>query len=174
MSFYDVGEQVHPVFFWAEPSSYDRLDALLLRKEPPKRCPVVFPVKTGMRAGDAISCNVWSERMVNVLRTCKATGWSSVPAHVTRQGKRIPGYRLVHVSGRGGRLDFKRSRASYSKEGLLQYDGVYMIEDEWDGSDMFLIPELCLAVFAVERVAKALLDARLTNVSVRPARERWM
>ena len=171
--FYEIGESALPLYWWAEPHPPERLTAWLTARRMRRECDVRFPIRTGRFQGDAVSFSVWSERIVNTLKETGASGWSSLPARVSRNGKSIKGYHLIHVSGRGGSLDTKRSRAFTDASGLLRHEGVFMVESEWDGSDLFLIPELGTMIFATERVALALRNAKLRNFSVTPAADVW-
>lgn len=46
----------------------------------------------------------------------------------------------------------------------MGYNYVFMDETQWDGSDVFAIPGLGIAMFVTERVKEAIDKAKLVNV----------
>ncbi len=166
MRFYQLGANVHPSYYWAE----TRPDAdewkLLLRRSPPRNGPK-YIIEFGSWPGDMIYNNVWSEKIIDVLKAEGATGFGSYPIKVIRLGNRIDGYRGVYVYGRGGAFDAKRSGAYETSTGLVYHNAVYMNESQWDGNDVFTISELGINIFLTERVAIPLMKLKLKNVSLR-------
>jgi hypothetical protein len=49
----------------------------------------------------------------------------------------------------------------------MKYDGLYIYESRWDGSDVFAIGQ-GVGMYVVERVAEALRKAKLKNVRIVP------
>jgi hypothetical protein len=166
LRFYEVQPHAHPTYFWSEahplPKDYVRL---LTSKTTPRRRPV-FRANTGRFKGDVIASIVWSRRLGNVLSESKATGVATYPVKVMRGRQQLDGYVALRVFGKGGPFDDKRGKATYWKDGSIwSYDGIYMDESQWDGSDVFTIPGLGIGIFIVERVVKELEKIKPTNVS---------
>jgi len=81
----------------------------------------------------------------------------------------------VAVLGKGGPFDPVRSNAQYEyrlredgKPTLMGMNGLYFDEEEWDGTDLFMIPDLGRSYIITERLAVAMQKAGLTNVEYRP------
>lgn len=150
----------------AEPFPED-LGDLVLGPDPPP-APVRFEIVRGSRPADIIGCAVWSERLISVLRECGATGFKPYEIELYRKGKPVPGYMGVLVLGRGGPLDEVRSDVERDETGkcIFGHSAVYMHEDQWDGSDVFVIPGLGIREFVTARVAEVLRKARLRNVQL--------
>lgn len=152
LRFYEIAPSGHPSYYWAEyPQPND------------KRTYKVMGVR---KRGDVVSDYVWSTRMVDVLRKCKATGYSASLVKVLRNSDELRDYMRIRVTGKGGPLDRERSRAiMWKDESIFTHDAVYMDAAKWDGSDLFKIPELGGRMFAVERVVNELKRIKPTNVS---------
>jgi hypothetical protein len=98
--------------------------------------------------------------MADVLEHCEATGVATYPVKVIRGRQQLNGYTALRVFGKGGPFDEKRSKATD-----ISYEGIYMDESQWDGSDVFTIPGLGIGIFILERVVKELEKIKPTNVS---------
>jgi hypothetical protein len=167
VTFYEIGEQAHPSYWWAEPDPYpdDMFKVFCGRGNPGKA--IRYVITHGRWPGHAVAFNAGSLEVVEVLKRCKAAGYATFPIEVWFHGtSRVPGYVGVRVFGRGGVFDRKRSGAEYHGDSLIAHRPVYMREEDWDGSDIFTIPGLGTAVFVVQRVAKELLKLKLKNVSL--------
>ena len=179
MDFYQINAGQGKQFYEGEFSPYPRdLGELILTPGPVPQNICVKVVRGG-RLGDRMfaAFGVVSRNFVDVLQACEATGYAACPirafaAH--RANENIPGCFLLKLLGRGGHLDLERSyRDPRDREiesrypnlrGSKRYIGIYMNDAEWDGSDVFAIPELGIAMFVVERVAQAIRKAKLRNV----------
>ena len=117
--------------------------------------------------------HVYSQRFLDVLAACQATGYTSFPMRVVRGDLEIPGYFGVKILGRGGPLDAERSGVVWLPGGTAKagLKAVYMKEEEWDGSDIFAIPGCGITMHVTERVAEAIRKARLTNIALIPNSE---
>jgi len=170
MYFYELrsGSHAHPHYYEAavDPFPSDVDPYLLSREAPP--AVVRYKVLRGRRAGDIISHGAWSDRLIEVLKSCSATGYRTHPVEIWKEREHISGYQGVRIIGRGGPLDEERSGVERSRSGgaILGHSAIYIFDDRWDGSDVFTIPGLGLCVFVVERVAAALRSARLKNVDL--------
>ena len=79
-------------------------------------------------------------------------------------------YSGVAFLGRGGPYDPVRSKAVYGKcmdtKGkpmIMNMDGLYFDDTQWDGSDLLTIDEFPCIPIVTERVAKAMKDAKVTS-----------
>lgn len=126
-------------------------------------------VVRGGRPGDAIfvTPNVVSERFVDVLKGCDATGYTTFPVRLVKNGDQVALFHGLKVYGRGGAFDPIRSNARLGSGGILfGHAAVFMDESGWDGSDVFFIPGKGVCLFVTERVGTAIKKAKLRNVSV--------
>lgn len=166
MKFFGVTSRRGPQYYNGEFSPYPDLSKLFLTPWLPS-C-VRVEIRTGTKPGDMMfsAFNVVSERFVAVLASCHATGYSTFPVEVRRSGQIIPGYYGLKLLGRGGPFDEVRSNVERSPDGeaIFGYSAVYMVEDQWDGSDVFAIPGLGIGLYVTERVAEGIRRAKLTNI----------
>lgn len=166
MRFYRLSAGQATVFYngdFAPP--YPNLTELFLGTSIQEELSVV--IRSGGRPGDMMfSCsNVVSDRLLDVLKGCSATGYQPFPVTVSA-GETNLAYWGLKLLGRGGPFDARRSEATYGPDGeaLFGYSCIYMDEDRWDGSDVFAIPGLGIGMFVTERVKEALEKAKLRNV----------
>lgn len=134
-------------------------------------------VVRGGRLGDMLfaAFNVVSPRFVDVLRANQATGFGTAEVVLMKGDEILATYYVLKLSGRGGPFDPVRSHARYGPDGpsgaIFDYDGIYMNESNWDGSDVFAIPGLGIGIYVVERIAEAIRKAKLKNVVLTPSEE---
>ncbi|MBN2590910.1 MAG: hypothetical protein JXA96_13680 [Sedimentisphaerales bacterium] len=88
-------------------------------------------------------------------------------------GTEIPfQYHGIAVTGKGGPLDTRKSKARYRKfEGekfIMGLHGFYFYEDRWDGSDIFYLDDCPGACIITEKVVKAMKKAKVTNCEYTP------
>jgi hypothetical protein len=140
------------------------------------------PIEVGRAMGSAEPGDViWtthaipiiiSDSVVNLLRTHGFTGWSLYPVAVrNKQGKTVPGYSGLAVTGRCGDIDFSMS----VKIPRIRPAGIFPVlkgllfdPASWDGSDFFMPARRSGHVFVVEKVKKAFEKAKIRNVSFEP------
>jgi len=168
LDFYSVGAAHAVRFFSAYFTQYEEYvpEVILGPDLPSDLC---INVVSGTQAGDIIyaAFPVFSKRFVDVLRDCQATGYRACAIRVERKGELIPDYFLLKLTGRGGPLDEQRSEFVRDPSGaFLSREAVYMDESKWDGSDVFAIPGMDIAMYVVERIADALSSAELRNVQL--------
>jgi len=170
MLFFDVSAKQGTQFFQGEWDPYpDDLHAVYLGAERPQ--PMHVKIRTGTRPGDMIFAtpNVISERFLTMLRDCDATGYTTFPVALIKAGDCVANFFGLRVYGRGGSFDEARSKAYHGTAGALDgYDGIYMDESRWDGSDVFFIPGVGVSLYVTERVAEAIKKAKLVNVQLTP------
>lgn len=167
-AFYQVCEQAHPTYWWAEPHpAPSDWEALFRTRVIPKVRLPQWVVAFGRHRGHAVASRIWDSVVTDAMRNCNATGFLAYPIRVIHKNKHVPGFEAVSVHGVGGGLDVKRSKATFFEGGVVfKYSGIYMKEEAWDGSDVFCIPELGLSVFVVEHVARRLLELKLKNLDI--------
>lgn len=113
--------------------------------------------------GDWLSYSVWSDRFIQALENVRATGFTPYRIKVTLKGKLIPGYSGYRISGRGNPID--KPRSNWKQKGTLEaYRGLWMLNDEWDGSDVFAIPNMGISVYLSARVAEMLLHTTWSGI----------
>ena len=169
LKFFEICPNAHPTFHWAEypdpmPTSSEVRELFWGTRDP--LAPPIYRVRGVRKCGDLISSYVWSRRMCEALARCAATGYSAYPVTVLKGHQELLGYAGIRIFGVGGPFDAGRSWAKYGPAGgLIGHEAVYMDEEQWDGSDLFTIPGLGGAIFAVERVVKELQKLKPTNVT---------
>jgi hypothetical protein len=166
--FYNVMPKQGTQFYDGEWSPYPK-DALALHTLAEVPPDLHVKIVRGVRPGDAIFAtgNVVSERFVGVLRECQATGFDVFPVPLIKKGIVVASFLGLRVLGRGGHFDPVRSNADMKEGGVaFGHSAVYMDESQWDGSDVFFIPGLGVALFVTERVAKVMKRANLLNVKL--------
>jgi hypothetical protein len=170
MVFYEILGNQGAQFYDGEFSPYPMdLAAFVLDAKKPVGTSV--KVVRGVRPGDMMfaAFNVVSDRLVDVLEAEAATGYRTHPIEVYNAkagGASIPGYWLLCPTGRGGPMDPVAMQVVWQRPGgaISNYNGIYMDEDKWDGSDVFAIPGLGIGIYVVERLALAMRKAKLRNV----------
>jgi hypothetical protein len=143
------------------------------------------PLKLGAYRGGQATDFLWSgliplvciiDRVVEILRTNKITGWSTYPVEVYgRNGEHLPGYHGFSVTGNDCRRDRSRSeilsrQAVPGGEPFDVYKGLYFYEDDWDGSDIFVVHKYG-GIVVTEKVNRLLKRSKVTNVKMTPLTE---
>ncbi|MFA4873013.1 MAG: hypothetical protein WC659_03705 [Patescibacteria group bacterium] len=137
--------------------------------------PVIFGHNGGTRPKDFMSANppilLISDRVVEVLKKGRFTGWSTFPARVfNKKREEVSGYSGLVVTGKCGPIDDSKSEwvqvpASEKYGSYRARYGYYFDLKMWDGSDIFLAEGTGVR-FVTERVAEALESAKLTNLEL--------
>ena len=136
------------------------VDEFFLKPERPTRVPT-YRIRSGARRPHLLGTGVWSAELVDALLSADITGFDTHPVKVLRGRRELEGFIGVRVFGRGGHMDFERSEVRQVSPGLRYHKHVFMNEGEWDGSDVFLIPELGYCVFVTRRFVGAIKDRSL-------------
>lgn len=155
-------------------------DAIVWGLEPLPQ-PAVFDHVEGERLPDLFGIAravAVSPRLAGLLTDLEATGYSLQPVTIQHPvvGARIEGYGLLTVHGRGGALDEARMQPMQKSEtAIMNCNGFYIYEDQWDGSDVFCIEGLGTSVWVTERIAKALMKVKpkLRNVYLTINTDPW-
>lgn len=120
---------------------------------------------------------VISKSMVKLLSAHGFTGWGTYAVKVRdRDGKIIPGYFGLAVTGRAGKSDLLRGKVIKKPPkvpGGAPYEvlkGEYFKDDFWDGSD-FCIMGQGGSPIVTRRVVDALKKAKIRNVEFMPLPE---
>ena len=118
-----------------------------------------------------------SDRVTSVLADNGFTGWTTYPVAIyDDRGDAIPGYHGLAVTGRCGPIDERLSPvvtlppAVPEGEAQPHRIGLRFHPETWDGSDVFT-PEGTAHVFVAQRVRDALVEAKVTNMTLRPLTE---
>jgi hypothetical protein len=111
------------------------------------------------------------ERVVDVLRSSGATGWSTYPVSVLdKEGTAASGYHGLSVIGRCQSifLDAAHSKLVYVDYPMglgPKYRGLHVMKDTWDGSDIFTCADgQTDFIIVTEKVHTAFLKANVKNV----------
>ncbi len=170
LRFFEIHWHAHPSYWWANPPDVEDWLALAQGSYRPRRT-LLYRVQGGYLRGDVIQELVWSAKLTRILKELRATGYDNYHVRVLHKSRPISGYYGIAVRGRGGEFDARGSEATYVEHQLNSYKRIRMKENDWDGSDVFMVPGLGLSVFVVERIAVALKEIRLRNVSIKAAEE---
>lgn len=167
MSFYELRAKQGRQYYQGNPAPWPKdLAEVFLGPSVPRDLHIA--IRVGVKPGDLIfgaPCIV-SRRLLGVLVSCQATGYEAFPVDVRKGDIIIPDYFGLRILGRGGPLDEVRSGVFRGPGStiIFGYSAVYMDEDRWDGSDIFVIPSLGVQLFISERVQKAIQNAGLVNL----------
>ena len=84
-------------------------------------------------------------------------------------------YTGVTFLGRGGPFDPEKSKAVYFKSkdsngkgAIMNMDGLYFDDSQWDGSDLLTVDDFPCLPIVTERVVKAMKKAKVTNCKYTP------
>ncbi len=135
----------------------------------------------GKRVYDLVSSgyagvNIFSERVINLLRENNITGWKATPCKFyNKEGELIDGYSVLSITGRTGKIDDSKSRIVKKQyaEGAPFFDaliGLYPDMTQWDGSDMFA-PEGTAITMVTQKVCDLFVKQKITNVMFRKITE---
>lgn len=109
--------------------------------------------------------------MIDALHSVNATGLECYEVNVTLDEEQIDGYLGVRIVGRRGALDEGRSGIKRRGNCIVGYNGIYMREADWDGTDVFLIPGIGINIFLTERATSALEPLKPKGVELIPNEE---
>jgi len=138
---------------------------------------VRFETTKGTTPGDFL----WNGSLLIVISEKVLSIWSKYKSFTTYDvevtNKRIPfKYYGIAVTGQGGPLDFRKSKARYYTEKggtrvIMALKGLYFDEDQWDGSDIMYIDEYALGCLISERVKEEMRKAKVTSCEYTPIEE---
>ena len=116
-----------------------------------------------------------SSRLVNLLMENSISGWSVYPVEVLgRKNESLPGYHGFSVIGPECQRDRSRShvitKLNAAGRPTQVYKGLYFNEDQWDGSDFFVVRPFG-GIVVTERVHRLFRDAKVTNAQLTPLTE---
>lgn len=118
-----------------------------------------------------------SPRVVELLRTCGCTGWSTYPVEVyDRKGELLPGYLGFSITGPECKRDKSRSQIigkpipGLPERSMKVYKGLYFNEECWDGSDFFWIRYLNAKIIT-EKVYRLFKKNKVRNIRMIPLPE---
>jgi len=118
---------------------------------------------------------LFSDKTLEIFEKNKITGWKTYPVEVhDRDGNLLPGYHGFSVIGKECRRDRSRSQiitkqAVPGGEPFEVYKGLYFFEEDWDGSDIFLVQNNMIVV--TEKVRNLFKKNKVTNVKFIPLEE---
>jgi hypothetical protein len=124
---------------------------------------------------DLVFMSVISSSIQTLLMQNDITGWKTYPVEVfDRKGMPLPEYHGFSVIGKECRRNRSRSQvltkqAVPSGEPFEVYKGMYFFEEDWDGSDIFLVQNNMVVV--TERVRNLFKKSKVTNVKLIPLAE---
>jgi hypothetical protein len=120
----------------------------------------------------SVFIRVISKRVYDLLQSNKITGWKIYPVEVfDRKGQPLPGYYGFSIIGKECRRDRTRSQR-LTKQIVPQgdpfeyYKGLYFFDEDWDGSDIFLVQNNIMVV--TEKVLNLFKKNKVTNVEFIP------
>lgn len=150
---------------------------LLLGTYRPERPLVVRHEMGGRQPKDVVGMTsvyplLVSQRFVDVLRAHNFQGWGTLAVELyDRAGQLVPGYYVLVITGRCGRISRWRSLSirGFLKTGAIGY-GLHVNPSSWDGSDLF-VPKESAYMLVTEPVMQALTGAGLTNLEFEPISE---
>lgn len=118
------------------------------------------------------------QRVIEVLRLCGATGWSTYPVEIVDKADGpVREYHGLSVTGRCQSmfLDAEHSELVYVECPMAlapKYRGLYITKDSWDGADLFTCADKQTDFIVVtEKVRTAFAKAKVTNVRFQPTSE---
>ncbi len=150
--------------------SFDLLNGILVPSSPVRAVHL-----KGSRLRDVIwtgtiGVTLISTRFVDFLLRHAITGWRTYPVHLFDRAQRpVPDYHGLAIVGRCGAIDDARAvrcvipPRSPAGRGVPGKRGLYFMDDQWDGSDLFL-PAGTAFIFAVERLRRAAEADGITGV----------
>lgn len=112
-----------------------------------------------------------SERVVDLLGSLGALGWSTYEVKVLgKGGESISGYRGLAVHGRCGPVENSKSieiPRRYPAGIFPVWKGLYFDPGTWDGSHLFMPAGRAGWIFAVDEVKQAFERAKVKNIALR-------
>jgi hypothetical protein len=130
---------------------------------------IAFDIVCGGFAG----LDLWSERAMEAARANRITGLRSYRVEIRRDdGSVLTNYEGLAVTGRCGPID--DSRGAIEQRILVAgappyryHVGLFVEQDSWDGSDLFVPPNLDL-ILCTSRLKTVFEEACITNVAFTP------
>lgn len=118
-----------------------------------------------------LSLYLISDKIFNVLVNSKATGWLEYPINfIDKDGKTIPGYHGLSISGKSSERDFSYSGIITKQIGKngpkLDYYVGHKIHDDIESLPDIFIPNNTLEILVKEKVAMAIKAIKPTNCSL--------
>lgn len=141
--------------------------------------PLIFDAGRGGKAMDVLwstsgLCFFFSDRLVTLLYENNVSGWNTYEVELyDKRGNRLEGYHGIAITGPECRRDRSRSEIVYrpSPAGLEKtypyYRGLYFLETDWDGSDMFWVSEGGGKIIT-DKVSRILRQHRIRNLHLIP------
>lgn len=133
-------------------------------------------VYKGGRPGDIIAVGwpgllIVSDRVLEVLQQHQFQSYATYPVEVICLQQKLPRYHGLVALGKGGHFLPDESGVEYGPvrpdgtRGTMGMERLAFDTTEWDGSDVFRIPEYPCLTVVTENVKKAFKKAKLTNCS---------
>jgi hypothetical protein len=134
----------------------------------------VLDFREGAVAGDFVWNGalllIVSKRVIDIFERYGITGYSTYSVTLRKDGKEVPGFLGLAVTGRGGKNDPKAFDGSVIPgTDLRRYKG--MFPTQWDGSDLFTLDDFPCAALVTGRVRKAFKKEKVTNCRLLPSEE---
>jgi hypothetical protein len=140
--------------------------------------PVLYRYHMGASPSDLIATTVpgrylLSNRILEVLKSARITGWSTYPIRILgRNGDELGGYHGFSVLGRAGLPDESRYQVVgvFPRGGFVRVRGLTVNEKTWDGRDVFLMEgtrHICIS----QPVYEAISALAPGNISLTPMEE---
>lgn len=177
--FYSLNPTFKNKWFWGQ-VDLDPFGKLYMKGMEGFKGVVKVEIDAGIIAGDFL----WNSHNLIVVSRKVINIWKKFDTkfeiyEVKIVNKELPEkYYGVAITGRGGPLDKKKSRAKIKyglkpngKPSIMGIDGMYFFEDKWDGSDLFKLDEFPLGILVTERVMEAMKKANITNCRYTPVED---
>lgn len=158
----------------AEPHISAEYRLAIIRGEVAPSKPLAFQHNLGEIARDIVAASAvgWfllSDRVIRSLRAAGCTGWSTYPVRVNGNNGDICGYHGLSVNGRCAERDSHRSERVVKGDGkVVRWRGLYFVDDEWDGTDVFLSK---LKICVTRRAYDAISNIPPSNISFIPSHD---
>jgi len=170
MVFYRIRPAFGDSFWSAAPSPYpDNVEDIVRgRVAPPDN--IVYDIRDGDEPGDVLTLTgVYSRRVSDTLRAAGARGFKTYPVCVRHKNRPIDDFVGIQVVGSGGPVDEARSRLVRRASGaVMRHTGIYLFEEKWDGSDIFCLDGLGVAMFVTQEIAHQLQQIGLRGLELLP------
>jgi len=143
------------------------------------------PLKLGAYMGGQATDFLWSgltplvyisNRVAELLQKNNISGWTTYPVEIYgRKGEPLPAYYGFAVTGGECRRDRSHSQivtkqAVPGGKPFEVYKGLYFYEEDWDGSDIFIVRRYG-GIVVTEKVYKTLKRTKVTNIKLIPLPE---
>jgi hypothetical protein len=171
MRFYDLGPSWSKKWLWGKPKiSY--YDPFVKGGMVGYRQILTIEIEHGILAGDFL----WNSHDLLIVSDKVLSVWGQFAKFQTYpvviKGRITqPSYTGIAILGKGGAFDPVRSKARYKtlkpggKQSLMGIEGLYFDEKEWDGSNLFSLPEFPRYCLATEELVREMKKLKITNCS---------